>query len=378
MIVKPFAPSSLTLGLQALVRRLHPSHPQFTTLQQELKNKEAGDFAEHYILKELEKLPQLSDCHIFHNVMLPTVLPMQIDILVITSSGVIILEIKNIRGTVHFKNDPRQLIRTLDTGEIQVFTHPEIQLEQYIQAMHHVLNKHDIMIPIYGAIVFPFNNVEIHREGEGLPIVMGRELPMYLHKLLAKNKGIATTEITNIILSQLQHRKPYPLCRYYQIDPNALQRGVFCENCGHFGMEKLKRTWLCQRCQHRCTDAHVQALKDYYMLVGDTITNRDCREFLKIDSEYIAKRLLQKSLPTRCNTGKYTKYYLSSLLESPIRVSKSPVNQYKSPIEVDESPITRKKPPIEARESPINQSNHFQKATINPTKCKKHTENTAK
>jgi hypothetical protein len=345
LIVKPFAPSSLTLGLQALVRRLHPSHPRFTTLQQELKIKEAGDFAEHYILKELEKLPQLSDCHIFHNVMLPTVLPMQIDILVITSSGIIILEIKNIRGTVHFKNDPRQLIRTLDTGEIQVFTHPEIQLEQYIQAMHHFLSKQDIVIPIYGATVFPFNNVEIHREGEGLPIVMGRELPMYLHRLIAKNEGIATTEITNIILSQLQHRKPYPLCRYYQIDPNVLQRGVFCENCGHFGMEKLKRTWLCQRCQHQCTDAHIQALKDYYMLVGDTITNRDCREFLKIECKHVTKRLLKKTLQPSCNSGKLTKYNLSCLLETPIKVPKSPRNVRKTPIKVTELPLKPKQSP---------------------------------
>lgn len=138
LIVKPFAPSSLTLGLQALVRRLPPSHSQYITYQQELKNKEAGDFAEQYILKELQKLPQLSDCHLFHNVILPTILPMQMDILIITASGIIILEIKNIRGTVHFKNNPRQLIRTTDNGEVQAFTHPEIQLEQYSLACCHL------------------------------------------------------------------------------------------------------------------------------------------------------------------------------------------------------------------------------------------------
>lgn len=327
MIVKAFAPSQLTLGLQALVRRLLPSHPQFPSLQQELKNKEAGDFAEQYVLHELEKLPQLSDCYIFHNVILPTIFPMQIDILVVTASGIIILEIKNIRGTVHFKEDPRQLIRTSDTGQVQAFTHPEIQLEQYIQAMQHFLSEHNLVIPIYGAIVFPFNNVEIHREGRGLPILMGRELPMFVHKVIAKNRGMATNDITNIILSQLQHRKPFPLCRYYQLEVSALQKGVYCENCHHFGMEKMKRTWLCRRCQHQCMDAHVQALRDYYMLVGDTITNRECRAFLKIDSEDVTKRLLQKSLQTWRNTGKYTKYNLSSLLESPIKVPKSPVNQ---------------------------------------------------
>lgn len=319
LIVKPFAPSSLTLGLQALVRRLPPSHPQYITLQQELKNKEAGDFAEQYILKELLKLPQLSDCHLFHNVILPTILPMQIDILIITASSIIILEIKNIRGTVHFKNDPRQLIRTTDKGEVQAFTHPEIQLEQYIQAMHHFLNEHNIVIPIYGAIVFPFNNVAIHREDEGLPIVMGRELPIYLHKIIGKNMGIATNEITNIILSQLQYRNPFPLSSYYQLEVNALQRGVYCENCSHFGMEKLKRTWFCRRCQHQCMYAHIQALKDYYMLIGDTITNSECRAFLMLECKHVTKRLLQKTLRTCCNSGKLTKYDLSSLLETPLK-----------------------------------------------------------
>lgn len=94
------------------------------------------------------------------------------------------------------------------------------------------------------------------------------------------------------------------------------------------------------------------------MLVGETITNRDCREFLKIDSEYIAKRLLQKSLQTWRNAGKYTKYNLSGLFESPIGVPKSPVKQNKSPIAADLSPIHRNKSPIEVHESPIttNQS----------------------
>ena len=339
MIVKAFAPAPLTLGLQALVRRLLPSHPHFPSLQQELKNKEAGDFAEQYVLNELEKLPQLSDCYIFHNVILPTIFPMQIDILVVTASGIIILEIKNIRGTIRFKDDPRQLIRTSDTGQVQAFSHPEIQLEQYIQAMQHFLSEHNMVIPIYGAIVFPFNNVEIHREAKGLPIIMGRELPLFVHNVIAKNRGIATNDITNIILSQLQHRKPFPLCHYYQLEVGALQKGVYCANCHHFAMKKLKRAWLCQRCQHYSKDAHIQALKDYYMLVGDTITNRECRDFLKIECKHVTKRLLKKTLRTHSNAGKLTKYNLSDLLETPLNRGQSPRKMRKSPRNVTESPL---------------------------------------
>lgn len=118
MIIKPFEPSLLTKGLQALVTRLHPTHPQYQKLQQELKNKEAGDFGEQYVVKELLQMALLNECYIFHNVMLPSVFPMQIDILIIVPNAIIILEIKNIRGTVHFKNNPRQLIRTSETGEV--------------------------------------------------------------------------------------------------------------------------------------------------------------------------------------------------------------------------------------------------------------------
>lgn len=109
-------------------------------------------------------------------------------------------------------------------------------------------------------LFFLLINVAIHRKGVGQPIVMGRELPIYLYKIIENNMGIATNEITNIILSQLQHKNPFPLCRYYH----------------YFGMEKLNRTWFCRRYQHQCTYAHIQALKDYYMLVGHTITNRKC------------------------------------------------------------------------------------------------------
>lgn len=314
MLVKPFAPSPLTKGLQALVTRLQLTHPQYQSLQQELKIKEAGDFGEQYVMKELQQIALLNDCYVFHNVILPSVFPMQIDILLIVPNAIILLEIKNIRGTVHFKSDPRQLIRTSESGEVHVFTHPEIQLEQYIQGMKHFLDTQHISIPIYGAVVFPFNNVNIHREDGRLPILMAKELPIFLHQHLGKNKETVTmTAIKNLILSHLRNRTPFPLCQYYKIDAPALRRGVYCENCGEFGMGKLKIGWHCQMCQHRCRDAHIQALKDYYMLIGETITNRECRDFLMIGSEHIAKRLLQKLQLPRSGSNKYSSYKLSGL-----------------------------------------------------------------
>lgn len=313
LIVKPFTPSPLTLGLQALIMRLPKTHPQFEKLQQELKIKEAGDFGERYIIQELQKFSSPYELHILHNVILPAKLPMQIDILVITTNGIVLLEVKNIRGQVYLKRDPRQLIRTTETGNTSVFTHPEVQLEQYMQAMQQFLDKHHIITPIFGAIVFPFNNVDIHRDGGGLPILMAKELPMYFHKLSEMNPGQCTQKMLHTILSQIRQWEPFPLCRYYNIDVADLKKGVYCENCGQFGMQKLKKGWYCLVCQHICRHAHERALRDYYMLVGNTITNRSCRYFLQIDSHDVAKRILKKAGLAQSGSGKFTQYNLSSI-----------------------------------------------------------------
>lgn len=308
MIVKPFTPSSFTLGLEALLARIHPAHPQFPKLEQELKRQQAGDYGEKYIMNELQTLSM--DVQLLHNVILPTVLAIQIDILIITPNGIILLEVKNIKGTVLLKNNPRQLIRTTETGEVTIFTHPEIQLEQYMQGMKHFLLQHNITIPIYGAIVFPFNNVQIQRDGEGLPILMAKDLPMFIHTLPHRTEPISRQNITSKIMKNIKIKTPYPLCRYYKIDINSIQPGIRCEKCRQYSMVRQKRTWQCSNCQHTCVRAHKQALREYYMLIGNTITNQQCRQFLKIDNTDLAKRILQATCTMRSGSTKNRIYKL--------------------------------------------------------------------
>ena len=308
MIVKPFTPSSFTLGLEALLARIHPNHPQFTKLEQELKRQQAGDFGEKYIMNELQTLP--NNVRLLHNVVLPTVLAIQIDILIITPNGIILLEVKNIKGNVLLKNNPRQLIRTSETGEITIFTHPEIQLEQYMQGMKYFLQQHNISIPVYGAIVFPFNNVQIQREGEGLPILTAKDLPMYIHTLPHQTNSICVQTIASKIMKNIKIKTPFPLCRYYNFDIHSLEPGIRCEKCRQYSIVRQKRTWLCNNCQHTCGRAHKLALREYYMLIGNTITNQQCRQFLKIDNADLAKRILKETCPTRSGSTKNRIYKL--------------------------------------------------------------------
>ncbi|WP_282138496.1 hypothetical protein [Rossellomorea aquimaris] len=105
------------------------------------------------------------------------------------------------------------------------------------------------------------------------------------------------------------------------IEDKDLLKGVICVACNHRPLVRKHGTWFCLKCDSRNNDAHIQALKDYELLIAPTINNSELREYLVVDSPYVAKRLLQSlNLPTT-GTKKGTQYILSSD-ESPARKHK--------------------------------------------------------
>ena len=58
-------------------------------------------------------------------------------------------------------------------------------------------------------------------------------------------------------------------------------------------MTKQKKSWFCSKCLFKSRTAHIDALKDFYYIHGNKITNSQARDFLMVDSPYVAKRILQ-------------------------------------------------------------------------------------
>lgn len=182
MILKPFDDAFMVKGLRTLLQRLDVSHPLYAKLSQELQQLEAGDFGEQHIIKQLQKLAYTLDIIILHNVTLPAPVPIQLDVVVITPQDIVIIESKNIRGSIQLKLRPRQMIRTLETGERHIFNHPEIQLEEYVFGLDKFLKRHQIQASVTGLIVFPFNNAEIQYDEGMFPVLMMRELACFLRQ----------------------------------------------------------------------------------------------------------------------------------------------------------------------------------------------------
>lgn len=300
MIAKPFSSYDITLGLTALKNRISPTHEKYSTIIEELSRYEAGEQGEQYILQLLTENELPKKTYVLHNVQFKSKVDVQIDVLIVTPSFCLVLEVKNIKGILHFKKNPRQLVREEEEGKLQILGSPEIQLEQYCLGLKLLLESMKIKAPIYGVIVFPFNNAIIKTPSDIFPVKIGREIITYLWNQSESQKLIDTEKLVRILSNIPYESTTFPLCNKYEIKRNEIISGVECPQCGTIPMVRTLRTWYCPKCKAKSKEAHLKALADYYMLINNTITNKDCVDFLHLNNHQLAYRLLNE-----CNFLRY-------------------------------------------------------------------------
>lgn len=309
-IVKPFTPSPEYMGMSTLIKRLPLNHSLQEKVLTNLKNKEAGDQGEKYVFDFLQTLQFPMPSYLLHNITFSSFTQIQIDILMVTKFFIILMEVKNIKGKLRFTKNPGQLIRENDDGTFETFTNPEIQLEQYADGLSDFLLTANHPIPIYPVIVFAYNNVRVLQPPEHKPIIISREIPNFIKTIPQPKREFDAIEITNLILQFNTNKQPFPMCHYYSLNPHELLKGVICPNCQQSFMDKQKRTWYCPKCHHRSANAHMQALKDYRMLISNEINIKQCQEFLRLKDRYEAWRILESANTQKIKTGKQVTYVL--------------------------------------------------------------------
>jgi hypothetical protein len=83
------------------------------------------------------------------------------------------------------------------------------------------------------------------------------------------------------------------LLKKYGIQRTDLISGIHCPFCtSRLPLIRDKQKWYCPCCHNFSIDAHVNGLKDYFLLFDTKITNKQFREFTHIKSPFTARRLL--------------------------------------------------------------------------------------
>ncbi|UKS65335.1 nuclease-related domain-containing protein [Rossellomorea marisflavi] len=296
--------------LQALSERMKDSSSKLPHVKSDLSKFLSGYNGE----KSLEfHLTFLQDdlYHILHDVRLHDGERFfQIDVLIISPFFAVIAEVKNLSGHITFDGKFNQLIQTKN-GQERAFPDPLLQVQRQITQFRAWLKKSSLpQVPLHGMIVMsnPYSVLtSTDYEADNLivkpPSLVSSidTIKKQYDKPFISQKELKKLTKQILIQHELDER---PILDRYGLEITDIINGVFCPECKSFPMRRIYKYWTCPRCSCRSTSAHLSALKDYYLLFGKTITSKQLREFLMIDSYQLATRLLQ-STPHLTKSGHY-------------------------------------------------------------------------
>ncbi|MED3984662.1 nuclease-related domain-containing protein [Peribacillus simplex] len=320
MIVKKRKVPLAIRKLRALACRLPPNHPKIPVIMNDLKKREAGYKGECSIDFPLSFLEPKS-YFIFHDLRLQDQSRyFQLDTLLVSKKYALIIEVKNIAGAIYFDPHFNQLIRTIE-GKETAFPDPIIQVSrQESQLTNWFLKNGFPSLPILSLIVISNPQTIIRTSPENHKLhykVIHRDaLPSKIKQMedSITDSSFSEKDLKKAIRLMNKHHidADFSILERYNLTEEDLIKGVICENCKGNQLFRRHGTWICNQCQQPSKTAHIQALRDYFYLLGSTITNRQLRDFLNISSASSATRILQSlNLTSRgANKGRvYSLYF---------------------------------------------------------------------
>lgn len=308
--------------LEILLKRLPQNHPRFKDVEQELYRKTAGLKGEQ---NTDYPLSFLSPNHYFilHDLRLPVDhFYFQIDTLIISKNLLFIIEIKNIAGTLVFNHDFQQLIK-IHEGIEETLPNPMIQVERQKFLLKKWLeSKYHYDLPVETLIVFsnPQTILKTSQPVKNIPdnIIHRDSLPFKISKLekMYENQRLTDKEIKRLIRHLKKDHTPrdFDVLKKFNIHPNDLIKGVFCPQCMQPSFKRIYGSWKCSICLQKDKLAHIDAVRDYFLLFGREITNIKLREFMNFDNIYVASRLLKKISEESIGKFKGKKHFISDEL----------------------------------------------------------------
>lgn len=311
MIVKTRSEEYNYIGLQLLDRRLAEIHEMKELIRSKMHMAIAGIHGEVRIDGVFNKYSFPFEYVVLHDVSLESYGKFQVDTLFLTPYFAVILESKNIGGMLYFKQNPSQLERVNEEGKEDVYESPEVQIERNIFLLGEWLKQRSVTIPIYGVIVLTNSKVRVIEPPTKFNAILHQTIPVFLRNIPREKQYVTSKEmhaLSEKIITSHKPYFPYPMCNRWGINPHDLHTGVFCEKCETFGMRKKKNGWNCMRCGYVDRFAHEKAIHEWFVLVGETINNRQCKKFLHLDTPQSALRILNSMNLVRSGHGKNTIY----------------------------------------------------------------------
>ncbi len=311
--------------LQVLSRRLSRSHPQYTISMEHLAKRTAGYNGELSMDYPLSLLPAKT-YRILQDIRFKNAINQfsQFDTLVLSQKFFMNLDVKNISGEIYFDQDFHQLVRTKNAmseafpDPIMQISYQETFLKKWLKEKANIPD-----IPIYSFVVISSPNTLIRastKEQRVTNKIFHRNyLPTKISQLekIHLEPVLSDKELKRVSRKLIKAHTPNDSCvmEKYQLTEKDIRKGVHCPNCAFLPMQRIYGSWFCPSCQIKSKTAHISALRDYSFLFGQSITNREAREFLKLANHSITNRLLTSMNLAYIGGGKSRVYFLENNLK---------------------------------------------------------------
>lgn len=306
---------------EALKRRLHPNHPKLGQIIEECGMKYSGYYGEESIQYHLDILSE-KRYHILHDLRLFNGKNyFQIDTIILSPIFIFILEVKNYSGHLYLDSKFNQLIRTTTNGTRDIFNDPVLQAERQQFELQRWLRRQKYEdIQFDNLVVFTHRKCEINTyNGNEQVFQKVCKSPDLANRIIKKETFYSVENICSKTLSKItklliKHHTPETskeILDHFQIKQQDVITGVQCTECKKFPMNYVRGLWICKNCGTKSKTAHIQAINDYFLLIKPTINNFELRQFLHIQSEKTAQRILQ-SLNLSSSGYKKTKIYFNN------------------------------------------------------------------
>ncbi|AYC28884.1 nuclease-related domain-containing protein [Paenisporosarcina cavernae] len=296
MLLKKKEPSVELEKMILLRNRLSTTHPTYPKLNRDIQQITAGDFGEEIVAKFIQAYNHPTKAYILHDLLLASNSDFQLDHVLVTNSCIIIVETKHIKGDIHIHDRPAHMTRQIDTGPIERFESPVMQLNRSILFLSDWLIERGVDIPVKGILVFSHADALVTSDSSDHLITKPKYVSMKLREIRIEKASLTSLQTKQLATAIMTSHKIYEN-KYFQSQypykKEDLQTGVQCQKCARFGMEKRRQTWMCE-CGHRDKNAHLSAMKDYQLLLGKLPNTESIMDFLQVPSRYVARRIMKK------------------------------------------------------------------------------------
>lgn len=290
--------------LEVLEKRLPASHPKKGDMLVMLRRELAGIKGQNSLNFPL-KFNHVTPPTIIHNLRLQDEDGFfELDTFILSGNFILILEVKNWYGILYI-DEERQIIRVGDDGQEEGMPSPFSQAKIQKIRLKKWLDQQGFLVPVpilYNVVIsFPSTILKPFLPQQKIPseMIHSHQIPWKIQQLHEQYPLMQMDQnLIETMANTLHHHhrsKKMSALEMLSLTADDLMNGVFCPDCDYAPMEKIRAGWLCKQCGGLFPNAHLSALRDYQILFGNSITNKQARQFLNITSSYVTKRILQKA-----------------------------------------------------------------------------------